>query len=145
MMCLQPAMPVDCFQFHHIGIATKAPEAAFSMLEAMGYACRIQGWESNQKVNIALYEHPLMPRMEIIWNFSESSPIVRFIDKRDATFYHICYMTECYEKTLEYFHSVGRVLQISTLISSTLFENTSVAFHFIQGIGLVEILHAPSD
>ncbi len=127
--------------FHHIGLATKHPEESFRFLLGGGYSIEVKGREEKQGVNIALLTHSILPSIEVIWDFSENSPIANFLKTQDSNCYHICFATNDYKNTMKYLEENSRAILISPLTPSTLMENTSVSFHYVKGIGLVELLY----
>ncbi len=127
--------------FHHIGIATKHPEESFRFFLGGGYSIQAKGREEVQDVNIAFLTHNILPSIEVIWDFSEKSPIANFLKSQDTNFYHICFSTYNYEKVMKYFEENSRAILVSPLKRISLIEDASVSFHYIKGIGLVEVLY----
>lgn len=130
----------DAVAFHHLGIATKHQDKTFAFLAALGYERKVCGWEERQRVNIAIFEHHSMPAVEVIWGADDDSPVKNIVGKNDSSLYHLCYMVQDYGEALAFFANLGRVMTVCEPVPSMLMDAHNVSFHYVQGVGLIEIL-----
>lgn len=127
--------------FHHHGLAVAAPEEAFAFLTVLGYQLGAPLFDPMQRVNLALCTHATMPTVEVVWPGDGGSPIDKFL-KNGPTIYHSCYATPDADGWLATLEAAGLdLITISPPTPALLFDGQKVSFHFVMGVGIVEILH----
>ena len=127
--------------FHHLGLATNNLTTALKYLKFLGY--KIKSIKINAAYNVrnAICESNHMPNIEVISKIKgKKSPIDNLIKDNKNLIYHVCYISEKLDKTLE---TLKKKKVIFTRISEpqkSPFENVHSSFFYINGIGLVEIM-----
>ena len=133
-------------KFHHLGLATRLPEQAAAMLEGLGYQGPSEPiYDPLQHVNLALYHHPLMPDVEVIYEREDEqeSPLAAILKNSRQMIYHQCYLTDDRQRSLQVIHDGGlRVMTVSEAKPAILFQGQSVSFHMVVGYSLIELLEA---
>jgi glyoxalase/bleomycin resistance protein/dioxygenase superfamily protein len=128
-------------EFHHFGLAVKAPAAAFRYLSDLGYRSGNTCYDPLQKVNLAMRHHDHMPDVEVIWPGQEPSPIDRMLKQSDSMIYHLCYTSNDVERSLSAIEQAGlEVLPLSLAQPALLFDGIAVSFYSITGVGIIEII-----
>ena len=128
-------------EFHHFGLAVKAPDAAFRYLEDLGYAAGSTCYDPLQKVNLAMRHHEHMPDVEVIWPGAEPSPIDGILQRSDSLIYHLCYTSDDVERSVAALEEAGlEVLPLGPAQEALLFDGMEVSFYSITGVGVIEII-----
>jgi hypothetical protein len=132
--------------FHHIGMAVQKTKDAFLYLDAMGYKNVNEVFDPLQSVNLALFTHPTMPAIEVIWPGRGPSPIDNLLKQRSGILYHLCYVTQDGDQSLAAMEAAGlRVMPVVDKNPAILFRGIPVSFHHIHGVGLIEFIHGTPD
>jgi hypothetical protein len=128
-------------EFHHFGLAVRAPEAAFRYLSDLGYRAGSSCYDPLQKVNLAMRHHDRMPDVEVIWPGQEPSPLDRMLKQSDSMIYHLCYTSENVDGSLAALERAGlEVLPLGIAQPALLFGGIEVSFYNITGVGVIEII-----
>jgi len=128
--------------FHHVGMAVRRPAEAFLFLTSMGFTKTNQVFDPLQAVNLAMFEHPTMPGMEVIWPGEGASPIDNLISQRSGHMYHLCYIAPDAAASLAAMQATGlRVIHMTEAKPAVLFGGVPVSFHQVHGVGLIELIH----
>ncbi len=77
--------------FHHFGLATNNREKSETFLIKSGYKKKSSFIEKKQKVRLSFFVSKGKPTIEVITPMSKKSPIISYLNKFDAMFYHICF------------------------------------------------------
>ena len=88
-------------EFHHLGLAAKYPDQMHTYLQLLGYKSQ-KAIINKFNVYIQFHDHELMPRIELIYKYKDSTPIDNILKSNDSLIYHTCY--RC--------NNINRVLQI---------------------------------
>ena len=132
-------------RFHHFGLAVAEPEPAFRYLEALGYTEGAVVFDPNQRVNLAMRHHAVMPDVEVIWPGDGPSPIDKMLRRNGSMVYHLCYEVADPEAAILAMEQAGlEVAQVSLPTPAPLFGGREVSFYSVAGFGLIELLGDPS-
>lgn len=127
--------------FHHHGLAVKSPDDAFCFLHTLGYTIGGALFDPLQRVRLALCTHDAMPTVEVVWPGDGPSPIDRIL-RGGPSIYHTCYATPDAAAWIESVQQGGvDIVEISPPTPAILFGGRHVSFHFVSGVGVVELLH----
>jgi len=129
-------------EFHHIGIAVKDFKVITSYYLSIGYVKFHKGIirDELQNVDLVLLTHDIHPDVELVRPFDEDSPIHNYLKNSDIVIYHFCYEVDSFSDTVEELERGFRVFNVSKPKPAILFNNRPVAFYYIHGVGLVELL-----
>lgn len=128
-------------RFHHLGLAVREPESAIRTLEWLGYHVSESVFDPGQRVHLRLCESPSMPAIEIVCPAGDDSPAARFVRDQDHLVYHFCFSASSIDDAVEKIRSSGgKVVLLSDKKPAPLFGNRLVAFYYLDGMGIVELL-----
>ena len=127
--------------FHHLGLAVTKKEPAIHFIKGLGYKISDTVYDMQQEVNLVFCQHDIQPDIEIIFSSDKVGPLDQILKKNDTLIYHTCYTTHDIKNTIEIFkqHKI-RTMLISPPKPAILFNNRQVAFYYVQGFGLIELL-----
>jgi 4-hydroxyphenylpyruvate dioxygenase-like putative hemolysin len=129
--------------FHHFGLAVGQPDEASRYLRALGYQPGRQAFDERQRVNLAMWHHPAMPDVEVIWPGAEPSPVDKLVKRMGTLIYHLCYESPDCAAAIAAMEAAGLdVLPVSPPTPAVLFEGREVSFYTVSGFGLIELLAA---
>ncbi|OAF16739.1 MULTISPECIES: VOC family protein [Bradyrhizobium] len=132
--------------FHHFGLAVASPEEAFRYLASLGYGAGNSAFDPIQRVNLAMWHHPAMPDVEVIWPGDGPSPIDKLIKRTGTMIYHLCYACPKAEQALDALAASGvEIVPVSSPEPAILFGGQKVSFHHVSGFGLIEILETGTE
>jgi hypothetical protein len=141
-MSLVAAIEPVGFSFHHFGLAVRSPASAFQYLKTIGYREGLEVFDPLQRVNVAMRHHVEMPDVEVIWPGTGPSPIDNLIERNGSMIYHLCYLASEADRALAALTAAGlRIRTISSPQPAVLFGGKRVSFYYIDGVGLIEIIH----
>jgi hypothetical protein len=127
--------------FHHFGLAVRDPQDAFHYLRSLGYTISSSVHDPLQRVNLALWSHPEMPGVEVVWPADGPSPIDTMIKHHSGLVYHLCYTAESPESAVVAIEQAGlNIVAAGTPKEAALFGGREVAFFFVENVGLIEII-----
>lgn len=127
--------------FHHLGLATRSPRRAEAFLASMGYVGGERARDDLQEVNLALFDHTSMPRVEIVWPTENAGPLEPFLRSTEGLVYHVCYEVDDVEQVLGPARASGAAVRtVSPPTPAVLFGGRKVSFHLVAGVGLIELL-----
>ncbi|PCJ57051.1 MAG: hypothetical protein COA79_17120 [Planctomycetota bacterium] len=132
-------------QFDHLGLAVKHPKKAQDFLSLLGYHFTEPTFDELQKVSIIMATNKYQPDIEIIFSDDENSPIKNILKSNDQLIYHLCYKAEepqLFIKNLKL--NKVKVTCISSPKKAIVFQNKKVSFYFVDGFGVIEIIHLSS-
>jgi len=126
-------------KIHHLGYAVRDLEASIPGFEKLGFEkMGFPVHDAQRQVNIQMLKNdPWM--IELVAPFSETSPILRILEKNNNTPYHFCYVVDNMEKTIEELRAVRYIL-IEPPQPAMAFNGQLVAFLYHRDIGLIELL-----
>lgn len=132
---------LGCFQFDHIGVATKSIEKEIPFFSALGYETNGQIFEDNKQGIKGLFIHannqPPLELLENLDGFNTLDPIL--LNK--TKFYHFSYKVENYEAAINYFQSLrAKIISPSKLSSYFKGRICFVVLPNMLMIELIEIL-----
>ncbi len=130
-------------KFHHFGLAVHEFEPALGFFKNLGYSATEPVSDPLQDVELIMCRSDLQPDVELIRPLSKSSPVSSFLKKNQEMIYHPCYQVKNIAEALKTNFRGMRVMPVSPPKPATLFGNHPVAFYFVKGIGLVELLEKP--
>jgi hypothetical protein len=120
-------------EFHHLGLAVKHPDQARKYLQMLGYMSKKT--EVNLfNVYIQFHEHEVMPRIELVYKYKDSTPIDNILKSNDLQIYHTCYKCKDVKKTIQQLKDGG----FQTFRISKSSKDFPFSFYYIKGIGLIE-------
>lgn len=134
-------------KFHHLGLAVKEPEMATSFLAAMGYNVGKAVNDPLQNVNLIMCAHANMPDIEIIYPADGPGPVDKLLQRhKNGIVYHLCYETDSHDDSMRRIEESGfRLICVAPLKPAVLFGGKPVAFYFVNGVGLIEIIDNSSE
>ena len=130
--------------FHHFGLALKQTATAEVFLHANGYSIGEWVYDPLQNVELCLCSHISQPDVELISpsKNSESGPLDTILKDSEQMIYHICYQVQNIEESVNDLKNNNiRIVALSEKKPALLFGNREVAFYFIKGFGLIELLN----
>lgn len=130
-------------KFHHMGLAISDVKKASIFVKSLGYELSKVVSDPLQRVDLIMCSHTEMPSIELVFNESNhsDSPISSILKYQKESIYHLCYSCCHIEETISLLKSVGiKILKISSAKPAILFDGRYVAFYFISGFGLIELL-----
>lgn len=127
--------------FHHLGLAVRNEESARSFLAGMGYACGETVFDPLQNVHVAMCHHPAAPDVELISPGDGPGPLDRILKRDSERIYHLCFESENLGESLAAIEKAGlRALEVVPSKLAVLFDDTPVAFFYVTGFGIIEII-----
>lgn len=132
---------LESLAFHHLGLATRDPEASIAFVRALGYRPSPAVLDAVQNVNLIWCEHDSSPTVEIIYPTDTAGPLDKILAHRSEQIYHVCYETPDLDATLDAFDAHGlRLHCVSPPKPAVLFGMRPVSFYSARGFGLIELL-----
>jgi hypothetical protein len=129
-------------KFHHLGLAVKNPDEVFTYLTALGYTKGVGVFDPLQQAHVMMWNHDVMPAVEVIWPGDGPSPIDKIIKKGSGHIYHQCYTTFNAEASLAALREAGLdVLPFVGAKPAVLFGGVDVSFYAIDNVGIIELIH----
>lgn len=129
--------------FHHLGLAVFSFEPALGFFKRLSYRISDRVSDPLQNVELILCTSPVQPDVELIRPVNDLSPVFPFLKRNQEMIYHSCYQVDSIEKALKENFKGMRLLPVSPPKPAILFDNYPVAFYFVKGLGLVELLEKP--
>lgn len=129
--------------FHHLGLAVPRPDEASRFLSSLGYSVGETVYDPVQNVNLALCFHDTMPTVEVIFPGIGVGPLDKlFCAQRDGLVYHLCFVTQDLDMTLEAVEEASnvKVFCVSDPKPAVVFGGRNVSFYLLTNIGLIEII-----
>jgi len=135
-------MVLQNLKFHHIGIAVSDFEKISSFYCSIGYKKFNKSIirDELQVVDLILLIHDFHPNIELVRPFNERSPINNYLKSSDVAIYHFCYEVDSFSDVIKELKKNFRVFNVSKPKPAILFNNRLVAFYYIHGVGLIELL-----
>jgi methylmalonyl-CoA/ethylmalonyl-CoA epimerase len=133
---------LEDLKFHHIGIAVKNFEKSLSYYQRLGYKRLNQDIvrDNLHKVDLILLQHDSHPDIELVSPFDNNSPIGKYLKNSDVAMYHLCYEVDDFDYVVNSLKKEFRVFSVVKPKPAILFNNRLVAFYYLHGIGLIELL-----
>ena len=126
-------------EFHHFGLAVREFSEALRFHQNLGYRCSDPLVDPMQDVELIMCVSDRYPAVELIRPTSDNSPVVGYLKKGDATFYHLCYEVDDADSIGMLFPD-NRAICVSKPKPAILFDNRLVSFYLVRGVGLIEVL-----
>lgn len=128
------------FSFHHFGVALKSFEKAVNFYSNLQYSISEPIIDELQNVELVMCNSSFFPSVELVRPINEKSPINNYLKLNNEGIYHTCY--EVLKSDFDLSNIFGNINYrcVSNPKPAILFNNRSVAFYYINGVGLVEIL-----
>jgi len=135
-------MVLENLKFHHIGIAVSDFEKIASYYCSIGYKKSNESIirDELQVVDLILLIHDVHPNIELVKPFNEKSPINNYLKGSDVAIYHFCYEVNSFSDVIKKLKKNFRIFNVSKPKPAILFNNRLVAFYYIHGVGLIELL-----
>lgn len=133
--------------FHHLALAIREPEAAHRFLTGLGYSAGESVYDPEQRVNLTIFTALVgHPDIEVVSPADVPGPLDAVLKCDRERIYHVCYTSEDPAASVAAMREAGlRVMPVSPEKPAVLFGNSLVCFHYVQGIGLIEILHRQGE
>ena len=131
---------MDYIVFHHYGLAVKEFKNAVIFYENIGYIITKEIYDKFQKVNLIYCTKNKYPSIELIKPASKISPVTNFLKLSNEMIYHTCYEISK-EADIDKLFKNSRAICVSEPKPAILFNNQLVSFYYVQGVGIIEILH----
>jgi len=132
---------IEELAFHHLGLAARDPDRSRRTLRALGYTLGDDIFDANQHANVQICTSGQLPDVEIIHSEDPESPLKNILERQDEAIYHICFSTRSISRAVETFRRSGqRVVCIAPARPAPLFGGRRVAFYYVRGLGLIELL-----
>jgi methylmalonyl-CoA/ethylmalonyl-CoA epimerase len=129
-------------KFHHFGLATQDEKSAQSFLSKLGYEIGKKIFDPCQSVDLTLCHHESHPDVELVSSSKEKGPLESILKNNHCLTYHHCFTCYSIAQVLEQLNRDQiHFISISPPKPAVLFNNRKVAFIFVQGFGLLELLH----
>jgi methylmalonyl-CoA/ethylmalonyl-CoA epimerase len=129
-------------KLHHIGIVVDNIESGIQRYKALfGFVPVSEVVDDPlQKVSVVLLSNPESDGapIELIAPLTDDSPVSNIL-KGNVRLYHLCFLVENIEETLETFRSNGAII-ISGPVPAELFEGKRIAFVYSPDNYVVELL-----
>lgn len=135
---------LECFKFHHIGVAVKDIDATAAIYQDGGYHISDAVFDPIQNVNICWLTKEGMPMVELLAPVDEQSPVCRILEKNGVTPYHTCYVVEDMDWAVAELRKQKYVL-VSKPEKATAIHDCRVAFLHHRLVGLIELVEAPAN
>ena len=141
----QQTMTTHGLWFHHLGLATRHPEVAKTMLAGLGYRIGEPVFDPEQNLNLILCEGgagSTLPPVEIAFPAAADGPVGGLLAKQPAGLvYHLCFATTDLDETLQKMEASGlHAFCVLPPKPALLFQLRRVSFYMVNGFGLIEIL-----
>ena len=135
-------MVLENLKFHHIGIAVSDFEKITSFYCSIGYKKSNESIirDELQVVDLMLLIHDAHPNIELVKPINEKSPINNYLKDSDVAIYHFCYEVDSFSDVIKKLKKNFRIFNVSKPKPAILFDNRLVAFYYIHGVGLIELL-----
>lgn len=134
--------PAD-WSFHHLGLAVRQPQKAAQYLRSLGYNIGSVVRDDLQNVHLMLCHCARMPAVEIVYPTETRGPLDRILSDGKEGVYHLCYEVPTIENAIRALENSGvRAVCVAPAKPAILFGNRSVAFFFVVGFGLIELLES---
>jgi methylmalonyl-CoA/ethylmalonyl-CoA epimerase len=131
--------------FHHYGLALRTKERAALFLEGIGYAVGELVHDTVQDVWVTLCHGQNLPTVELVLPAGPGGPLDIYLKKQESVFYHTCYLAPDVAGSLDAIAKAGiGVVTVRPPKPAILFSNIPVSFHYAEGFGLIEFIHAAS-
>jgi hypothetical protein len=127
-------------EFHHFGLAVHQFEPALRFFKNLGYVNTEPISDPLQNVEVIMCHHITQPDVELIKPLNEDSPVSSFLKKNNEMIYHPCYRVKSIQKAIVEDLRGMRVIEISGAKPAVLFDNNPVAFYYVKGVGIIELL-----
>lgn len=124
--------------FHHMGAAVNSIDDSLKILREFFQAEELSDvvFDPLQEVNLVLVKVG-----GLVIELVSGKTVSRFVsDKKGLNFYHACYETKEFDKTIDEYSKASGVILVSPVKPAVLFNRRRVAFFMVGGIGFVEIL-----
>ena len=127
------------FSFHHYGLAVNDFQKALSFYKQLGYNCTELVVDLLQNVELIFCTSINYPSVELIKPLNDKSPVINLLQKYNEIIYHVCYEVDNVENIKILFPN-HRGICTSKPKPAILFDSRLVAFYYIEGVGLIELL-----
>jgi len=132
---------LNCFKFHHIGVAVKDINKTAAIYEAGGYTVSNTILDPIQNVNICWLTKEGMPTVELLEPINETSPVCKTLEKNGVTPYHTCYTVDNIDEAIAELRKM-RYVVVSKPVEAVAIHNCKVCFLYNKNIGLIELVEA---
>ena len=132
---------LNCFKFHHIGVAVKDIKKTAAIYEAGGYTVSNTILDPIQNVNICWLTKEGMPTVELLEPINETSPVCKTLEKNGVTPYHTCYTVDNIDEAIAELRKM-RYVVVSKPVEAVAIHNCKVCFLYNKNIGLIELVEA---
>ena len=130
----------DYMRIEHIGYAVKRIDRAISSFEKLGYIFEPIVDDTDRNIKIAFGEKDGY-RIELVCPLDKrgESPVDKYLANSPGTPYHICYISDDFDKDIETLQTQGFKVVIEPR-PAIAFEGKRVVFLMTLGFGLMEIV-----
>ena len=126
-------------KIHHIGYLVKKIEKSIEAFEALGYKLTVEStWDRGRNAYICFLENDGYC-VELICPSKDSS-LYPLLKRYDNSPYHICYVCDDLEKTIEDLNGKKYMLFKAPEAAPVIGETARVAFLMSSGAGMIELV-----
>lgn len=131
---------INQIKFHHFGVAVNNFRTNTNFYKSLGYEISEIVIDPLQKVELKFCSSEKFPDVELIKPISNRSPVISYVKPNQGNIYHICYEVNNIKTDIKRIINNHRAHCVSEPKPAILFNSRLVAFYYIHGIGLVEVL-----
>jgi hypothetical protein len=133
---------LENLEFHHIGIAVNDFKHSLLYYKMLGYKELNKNIirDKLQQVDLILLRHDVHPDIELVKPFNDKSPINNYLKNNNVLMYHVCYEVDSFSEVVHSLKENFRVFNVVKPKPAILFDNRLVAFYYLHGVGLIELL-----
>jgi len=126
--------------YHHTGCLTHSIEESKAIYAGMGFGSSSETYTiSDQKVKVCFIEMSPGIFLELVEPIGDNVPLNKLL-KSKVSFYHLAYLADDFDKTLENLRDAGFYL-VNTFRSEA-FSNRYCAFLYTPEMHLIEIIES---
>jgi methylmalonyl-CoA/ethylmalonyl-CoA epimerase len=140
-------MCLDKLPLNHIAIAVRDFDKSLNFYSLLGYKKMHPEVvrDKLQTSDLIMLTNDNLPNIELVKPYSTKSPVNNYLKENDTVIYHFCYEVKSFDKVINELKKEFRVFNVSEPKPAILFDNKLVAFYYIKGVGLIELLEEPRE
>jgi len=127
------------FRFHHIGYAVKEIAVTAEYYIKAGWRLSEQQIDLIQNTKIAFLSKEGFPLIEFVAPVDDTSPVVKILEKRGVTTYHICYEVDDINSSVSELRK-QKFVQLFKPVEAVALNNQKICYLFNKDVGLIELV-----
>jgi len=131
--------PPNNFAFHHVGVACESIDGELSVWETLGYRPEGKTFIDDAQGIRGQFMTGGGPRIELLEATGGSQTLAPWI-KRRVKFYHMGYLVEAFEASVDALVAEGATITRQPMMS--VYFGTRIAFLMMPNMALIEIIEA---